>query len=46
MWDAKEKRLVWRGTASDTVSDNPQKSASKIQKAAEKLFKNYPPAGE
>lgn len=45
MWDAKEKRLVWRGTASDTVSDNPDKSASKIQKAAEKLFKNYPPSG-
>jgi len=46
MWDAKEKRLVWRGTASDTVSDNPDKSASQIQKAAEKLFKNYPPGGE
>ncbi len=46
MWDAAEKRLVWRGTASDTVSDNPDKSASKIQSAAEKLVKNYPPAGE
>ena len=44
MWDAKQKRLVWRGTVSDTVSDNPSKNASKINKAAEKLFKDYPPA--
>ncbi len=46
MWDAAEKSLVWRGTVSDTVSDNPQKNASKIQTAAQKLFKNYPPSGE
>ena len=46
MWDAKEKRLVWRGTVSDTVAENPQKTAGKIRKAAEKLFKNYPPRGE
>ena len=44
MWDASQKRLVWRGTISDTVSDNPSKNADKIIKAADKLFKNYPPA--
>jgi len=44
MWDAKEKRLVWRGIVSDTVSDNPSKNSSKITKAADKLFKEYPPA--
>ena len=42
MWDAKEKHLVWRGIVSDTVSDNPQKNASKIATAAQKLFENYP----
>lgn len=44
IWDAKQKRLVWRGTASDTVSDDPQKNASKIIEAAEKLLADYPPA--
>jgi hypothetical protein len=46
LWDAEQKRLVWRGTATDSVSDNPQKSAKKITEAAEKLFKDYPPAAE
>jgi hypothetical protein len=36
--------LVWRGTASDTVSDKPEKNEKKIQKAAEKMFKKYPPS--
>lgn len=45
MWDAKEKRLVWRGIVSDVVSDNPQKNAGKIMKAAQELFKGYPPEG-
>lgn len=44
MWDAKLKRLVWRGTASDTVSDDPRKNAQKITQAARKLFEGYPPA--
>jgi len=46
MWDAEQKRLVWRGTVSDTLSSDPSKNASKIQKAVQKLFAKYPPAGE
>ncbi len=46
IWDAKQKRLVWRGTASDTMTDDPQKRAQKIQTAAEKLFEKYPPTSE
>ena len=42
--DAASKQLVWRGKASDTVSDKPEKNAKKIEKAAEKMFKNFPPA--
>lgn len=45
MWDAGQRRLVWRGTVSDTISDNPQKNAQKITEGARKLFENYPPAG-
>lgn len=43
IWDARTKELVWRGTAIDTVSDNPQTNEKKLKKAMEKLFKKYPP---
>jgi len=26
IWDAKEKSLLWRGTATDTISDKPEKN--------------------
>ena len=42
--DAKTHSLVWRGTASDTLSDKPENNEKKIQKAAEKMFKKYPPS--
>ena len=45
LWDAEQKRLVWRGTASDTVSENRKESEKKIQKAVTKLFEKYPPTG-
>ena len=41
--DAKAKQFVWRGTATDTMSSNPQKNASKINKALVKMFQKYPP---
>lgn len=40
LFDAKTKKLAWRGVASDTVSDNPQKNAEKINKGIEKMFGN------
>lgn len=42
--DARAKQLVFRGTASDTISDNPQKNEKKIHKAVEKVFQKYPGA--
>jgi len=41
--DAATQKLIWRGRASDTRSDKPEKNEKKINKAAEKLFKNFPP---
>ena len=38
LFDADTKKLVWRGTATDTVSDNPAKNAEKIDKAVDKMF--------
>jgi hypothetical protein len=43
IFDAKNKKLVFRGTAQDEVSDKPDKNTKKIDKAAEKMFKDFPP---
>jgi hypothetical protein len=44
LFDAKTKDAIWRGTASKTLSENPQKNAENLNKAIEKMFKNFPPA--
>jgi hypothetical protein len=41
--DAKTKKLLWLGSASDTLSDKPEKNEQKIQKALDKMFKKFPP---
>ena len=43
MADVKNKGFVWRGTASDTLSDKPEKNQKKLDKALAKMFKNFPP---
>jgi Domain of unknown function (DUF4136) len=43
LYEAANKKLLWRGIATDTLSDNPQKHAKKIEEAAEKMFKKFPP---
>jgi hypothetical protein len=43
IFDAKTKKLVFRGTAQDELSDKPEKNEKKIEKATEKMFKNFPP---
>lgn len=41
--DAKTKKLLWLGSASDTLSDKPKNNEQKIQKALDKMFKKFPP---
>jgi uncharacterized protein DUF4136 len=41
--DAKTKKLLWLGSASDTLSDKAEKNTEKINKALEKMFKKFPP---
>ena len=45
LWDASTKKLVWRGTATKTVSDDPSKSEKNINEAMAKIFEAYPPTG-
>ena len=37
IWDAATKELVWRGTVSDTLPDNPQKAEKLVVKAIGKM---------
>jgi hypothetical protein len=45
IYDVKAHRLVWRGTATRTMSNttNAKKKAKRIDKGVTKLLKNYPP---
>jgi hypothetical protein len=45
MYDAAAKKLVWRGVVSKAINEKakPDKRQKNMQKAAKKLFKNYPP---
>ncbi len=40
---AGDKQLVWRGTVTGTISDDPKKNEKNIVKGLAKLFEKYPP---
>jgi hypothetical protein len=46
IFDAKSKALMYRGIASDEISDKPEKNIKKIAKASDKLFKDFPPGSK
>jgi hypothetical protein len=46
IFDAKSKQLVYRGTATDELSNKPEKNAKKLAKASDKLFKDFPPGSK
>ncbi len=43
LFDTKTKNLVWRGTASEAISNNSDKNIKNLGKAVEKMFKQFPP---
>ena len=43
LFDAKTKQLIWRGTSSDTLSNNSDKNIKNLDKGVEKMFKQFPP---
>lgn len=43
LFDTKTKQLLWRGSSSDTLSNNSEKNIKNLDKGVEKLFKNFPP---
>jgi hypothetical protein len=41
IWDARTKLAVWRGTATDVMSENPEKVLKQIDKAITKIVETY-----
>jgi hypothetical protein len=46
IFNAKSKALMFRGTASDEISDKPEKNVKKMEKVSSKMFKNFPPGSK
>jgi hypothetical protein len=44
MYDTSSEHLVWRGLATDQLSDKPEKDTKKLEKAVDKMFAKFPPA--
>ena len=41
--DYKARQFLWRGTATDIVSGDPQKNSKKLDKALTQVFQKFPP---
>ena len=39
----KNGKMLWRGSATDTVSGDPKENEAKIQEAVHKMFEKFPP---
>jgi hypothetical protein len=44
MFDTRSKKLIWRGSASDTLPENPNKAMKDLEKSTEKMFEHFPPS--
>lgn len=42
LYDVKQKELVWRGIAENTLDNNGNKNQKMVQKAIDKMFKQWP----
>ena len=43
LFDANGKTLLWRGSASDTLSDKSDKNIKNLDKGVQKMFDHFPP---
>jgi Domain of unknown function (DUF4136) len=43
LFDAHTKKLIWRGSASDTLSDKSDKNIKNLNKGVQKMFDHFPP---
>ncbi len=43
LFDGQTKKLIWRGSASDTLSSKAEKNDKKLESAVTDMFKKFPP---
>jgi hypothetical protein len=43
LFDARTKNLIWRGSSSDTLSNNSDKNTKNLDKGVQKMFAHFPP---
>lgn len=43
LYDSQNKQLVWRGRSSGELSNSGNKNRKNLEKAVDKMFKNFPP---
>jgi hypothetical protein len=43
LFDAQTKKVIWRGSASDTLSDKSDKNIKELDKGVQKMFAHFPP---
>jgi hypothetical protein len=43
MFDTKTRKLIWRGSASDTLSNKSDKNIKDLDKGVQKMFDHFPP---
>src|SRR6266853_4880816 len=44
LFDANTKKLVWRGSMSDTLSDKSDNNIKNLDKGVQKMFQHFPPS--
>ena len=43
LFDANTKKIIWRGSSSDTLSDKSDKNIKNLDKGVQKMFEHFPP---
>jgi Domain of unknown function (DUF4136) len=43
LFDTNTKKLIWRGSANDTLSDKSDKNIKNLDKGVQKMFDHFPP---
>ena len=46
LFDANSKKVIWRGSSSDTLSDKSDKNIKNLDKGVQKMFDHYPPGAK
>jgi hypothetical protein len=45
LFDANSKKLIWRGSSSETLSSKSDKNIKALDKDVQKMFEHFPPGG-